>query len=240
MLARDPRGVSGSKKTEVIMLKNRWFLRDALVVFILRLLLGAIIARLVLPVLNKTDYLSLQVVDSSILIILVAVFLRWRRTGVTGLFNRSRVSLESLVVWGVGTGLLLFVLGNWSETWIKNNLLVDFGSHPLLRLTMEVDRAGQFLLPFFVGSVLVPVAEELFYRGFLFPPLAARIGTLGGILLAGLIFAATHFNQVWLVEIFLGGVALTWLFHRFQSLWPGLIAHIVLNAGRLIMIYLAV
>lgn len=224
----------------LLMLKNKWNLADVAAVFVLRVIIGAIMGRIILPFVGVTDYLSLQVTDSVILIVLAAVFLQWRHSSIRHMFRRGRFKPRALFGWGMGAGFFLLFLGNWSENWVMNKLLIDLGPHPLAKLALQADRAGQFVLPFVIGGFLVPAAEEVFYRGFLFPPLAEETGPRLAIILAGLIFALAHFDQSWFFEIFLVGIILTSLYRLFDSLWPCLGAHIVLNAGRLIMIYLAV
>lgn len=218
--------------------KPRWGLRDVFFVFALRLMLTAFMGKVLLPAFGTADYLSLQIADSVFLIGFVAAFLHRRKVTLDRLFNRERYGLKVMLSWGTGVGLLLFILGNWGENWLRQQMLVDLGPHPLLQLGAQADRAGEFILPFMVGTLLVPLAEEVFYRGFLFPPLAALTGSAGGIILAGAIFALAHFDQVWIFEIVIVGMVLNLLYYLFRSLWPALAAHAVLNAGRLLMIYL--
>lgn len=216
-----------------------WGITDAAIVFALRIVLGLVLTRLLLAPLGLNDYLSIQVLDSITLIALVTLLLRWRRVSLSYLFKPTNVSWGELITTGVWVGIILLGLGNWGESWVKANLLADLGPHPLYQLTVSADRLGQFVLPFLIGGFLVPLAEELFYRGILYPPFKRKFGVVLGILICGLIFALAHFDQVWLIEVFLVGVVLTYLYHRFRSIVPGLIAHIILNGGRLIMIYLA-
>lgn len=216
-----------------------WGIKDVALVFIARVLLVLAVSRLLLAPMQLNDYLSIQVLDSLILISLVILFLNWRKVSINFLINPTNVPWTELVTTGILVGIALLLLGNWGEAWIKANLLADLGPHPLYQLTVSADRLGQFILPFLVGGFLVPLAEELFYRGFLYPPLQKSFGAVFGVIISGSLFALAHFDQVWVMEVFLVGVILTYLYHRFRSIIPGLIAHIILNGGRLIMIYLA-
>lgn len=222
------------------MQHKEWLLRDVVLAFILRLGLVYLLGRFVLPRLGLADYVGIQVLDSIIVIVLVGLMLQRRKSSLRKLFRKGPFRLSSLMVWGASAGFIMFFVGNWVEKWARFNLLTELSPHPLLELTLEADRAGEFLVPFLIGGFLVPLAEEVFYRGFLYPPLYHHSGALMGIILSGLLFGLVHFDQIWFLEIFAVGMVLTWLFHRFQSLWPGLIAHIILNSSRLIMIYLAV
>lgn len=218
------------------MTKTKWTLVHVLLVFIIRLLIIAVLGKIVFPIMGW-GYLALQITDSIILILLVAYFMKRRGANPIKLFMNNTASYKELIANGAWVGILLLVLGNWGEAWLKKILLVDITPHPLYQLTQQADRAGQFILPFFVGGFLVPIAEEVFYRGFLFPPLKKRTGIILAIILSALIFTLTHFNQIWFIEIFFVGLVLSWLFYRFQSLLPGVLTHIILNSGRLLMIY---
>ncbi|MBZ4654904.1 MAG: abortive infection protein [Peptococcaceae bacterium] len=216
-----------------------WEWRDVVAVFALRLLLVLLFGRLILPLLGITDYLSLQVVDSSIFILLVLIFLRIKGISPARFFPGSANEVITQLTWGAAAGFAAFFLGNYGEKLALKYLLVDVGPHPLINLTANARTSGQFLFPFLVGGFLVPVAEEFFYRGFLYPVLRRHLGVLLGIIASGLLFTLAHFNQIWFVEIFLVGVILTWLYQRFDSLLPAIIAHIVLNGSRLLAIYLS-
>jgi len=217
-----------------------WGLAAPAIIYLVRAFLGLLFLWLFLTPLRLSEYLNFQILDSMILITLVVLFLRWRRVDLNFLINPAAVPWSELFINGTMVGIGLLVLGNLGEAWVKANIFADLSPHPLYQLTVRAERPGQFILPFLVGAFLVPLAEEFFYRGILFPPLEKRLGTLWGIVSGGAIFALTHFTQAWLLEIFLVGVVLTYLFARFRSVIPGLIAHIILNGGRLIMIYLAV
>lgn len=219
------------------MEKIKWGLGHVILVFILRLLIVAALGRVIFPILNW-GYLALQIADSLILILLVTYFMARRGANPAQFFLNNKTSYKELIANGAWAGILLLVFGNWGEAWLRKTLFVDMSPHPLFQLTQQADRAGQFLLPFLVGGFLVPIAEEVFYRGFLFPPLKKRTGVFAAIVLSALIFTLTHFDQIWFIEIFIVGLVLSWMFNRFQSLLPGLLTHIILNSGRLLMIYL--
>lgn len=218
----------------------KWGLGAALLLFLVRVVLGLIFSRLLLAPLSLTDYLSLQILDSLLVITLVLLFLRKYRVKLRFILNPLHLPWTELATTGILTGIGLLLVGNWGEAWVKANLLAELGPHPLYQLTANADRLGQFALPFIVGAFLVPLAEELFYRGILYPPLLGRLGALGAIIAGAALFTMTHYNQYWTLEIFIVGLVLTYLFHRFRSIIPGLLAHIIINGGRLVMIYLAV
>lgn len=78
---------------------------------------------------------------------------------------------------------------------------------------------------------LAPVAEELFFRGFLFGGLRKRFPLWPAAIIAGLVFGAIHAPTGITAVIPLAGlgVAFCWLYEKTGSLWPCVIAHAINN-----------
>ena len=94
-------------------------------------------------------------------------------------------------------------------------------------------RSG-FLLPLIVIIGVVPaVCEELLFRGYVQTRLTRRIGAVGGVLIASLIFALVHLltgGWVHVVAVFPIGLWMGWLALRSGSIYPAMIAHLINNA----------
>lgn len=95
-------------------------------------------------------------------------------------------------------------------------------------------------LPFLLGSltvtVLAPISEEAFFRGFLFPGLRHRLGVWGAALVSALIFALGHLQWGVFIPIFLLGLILAWLYAKTGSLWSVITVHFAYNFLALISI----
>lgn len=82
-------------------------------------------------------------------------------------------------------------------------------------------------------AVLAPVAEETFFRGFLFPGwMASRLRGWGTVLLTSVVFMLAHAGQYgWIdmVQVGLTGLALGIARLRSGSLFPPLAMHVTLN-----------
>ena len=90
-----------------------------------------------------------------------------------------------------------------------------------------------------VGVVVVaPLAEEVLYRGLLFPALRQRWGLWFGAGVSGLLFAAFHLSPASLPSLFFTGLALSLLYHYCDSLWPGLALHVTVNLMAVLAAYL--
>jgi membrane protease YdiL (CAAX protease family) len=80
------------------------------------------------------------------------------------------------------------------------------------------------------GAVGAPIAEEIFFRGYLFGKFK-RAGHVGfGMFFSSILFGVVHFSDTYNVPgICLFGVCLAWLYHRTGSLLTPIAAHVVNN-----------
>lgn len=83
---------------------------------------------------------------------------------------------------------------------------------------------------------LVPFAEELFFRGMLYPVLRARMGPVPAIVLNAALFALIHVYPLLLPGLFVVGLALAYLRERSGSLWPSVVYHAMQNSLALLSI----
>jgi membrane protease YdiL (CAAX protease family) len=102
------------------------------------------------------------------------------------------------------------------------------------------DRPFDAYLTAAFAVTLGPLMEELFYRGFLYPVVARRLGVVWGILITGLLFGLTHAPQYgysWaaILIVFLVGVVLTAVRAMSKSVAASFLAHVGYN-GTLMML----
>jgi membrane protease YdiL (CAAX protease family) len=81
----------------------------------------------------------------------------------------------------------------------------------------------------FLLAVIVPIGEEVFFRGFVYSGLRERWGVAIAIFSSSLFFTLVHVQVVHGFPIFLLGVLFAWLFQSTGNLVPGIIAHGINN-----------
>jgi CAAX protease family protein len=86
----------------------------------------------------------------------------------------------------------------------------------------------------FVAVILAaPLAEEVFFRGFVFPGLIRLIGVAGAIFASGLVFAMFHIQGADTVGLIIPftpiGMLFAWLYYKTGTLWTSIAAHLVFN-----------
>jgi membrane protease YdiL (CAAX protease family) len=80
-----------------------------------------------------------------------------------------------------------------------------------------------------VATVLVaPLAEETFFRGFVFGGLR-RYGFFWAALASGLMFSVAHLNPGGLLPLTLVGMLFAWSYSRTGTLWTNVTAHLTFN-----------
>ena len=94
-----------------------------------------------------------------------------------------------------------------------------------------VEAGSEYLIGLAILAIAVaPIAEELFFRGFVFAGLSGRWGPwwAGGI--SALLFMAAHVEPLSFPPLFVLGLLLAWLYHRTRALWGPMLVHFANNA----------
>jgi membrane protease YdiL (CAAX protease family) len=128
----------------------------------------------------------------------------------------------------LGCGL---IVGAYFLIIIHNSLLLLLGIHTqgtdLIRTFNALKSPVGFIL---VGVLAAPMVEEIFFRGFLFQGFRQRYGWNKAAIASSLVFALAHLQLVALIPTFLLGYVLSYVYHRSNSIWPGMILHFLVNA----------
>jgi membrane protease YdiL (CAAX protease family) len=99
-----------------------------------------------------------------------------------------------------------------------------------IRLFLQVvaDPRSVFWLFLLIG-IIVPIGEEVFFRGFVYGGLRARWGVTVALIVSGLFFAVVHVQLVHGLPIFVLGLLLAALYERTQSLVAPIVTHALYN-----------
>lgn len=159
--------------------------------------------------------------------------------------RRCRAGLWKAVRWNwpraawaaylaIGIGLAYAITGASSIFPMPKQLPMDQYFH---------DAADAYLMSAF-GIFIAPLVEELFYRGFLYPVIARRLGVALGIVLTALPFAFMHGGQLafsWapLLMLFIVGSVLTLVRARAHSVAAGVLVHMGYNATLFTVLFIA-
>jgi len=137
------------------------------------------------------------------------------------------------VAGGVGLAFCSLAFNALLSRWMPRSLPID----KLFR-----DASSAYLLSFY-GVLVAPLVEELFFRGFLYPALARRIGMGVSVVLTAATFAVIHQGQLahaWLPLswLFIVGSVLTLVRARIKSVATCVIIHVAYNATIFVLVFI--
>ena len=156
--------------------------------------------------------------------------------------NRLTPIGSKLVMWGLGLGAFMFLLTAafsplLSRAISAGLLPLPAGIPDYLNPSQQQSLAlikqqfiEQGILPWIpIVLALNIAAEELFWRGMIFPRQELVHGKRTFII-HGLIWAFSHLFQYWMLPpILIGSLALAWTVQHSRSTWVGVVAHLANN-----------
>jgi len=122
--------------------------------------------------------------------------------------------------------LIILVL----SVWILNLVGYTPPPQPVFEIFMKEDRSRVLLFLTILVSVLGPIIEEIFFRGFMYAAVKKHLGVLGAAFLSAAVFSALHTNIVGFFPIMALGLLLAFLYERTGSLVGSITVHIVHNS----------
>lgn len=136
----------------------------------------------------------------------------------------SRTLLGYLV-----SGVFMLALGVAATSLLQ--LVFGRPSEAMRSLQQSIQEAspGVFVALALSVGVLAPVAEELFFRGYLQTRFVRRFGAVAGIGLSAALFATLHADVLHMGFAFIAGLGLGWLVVRTGSVWPAVVGHVAVN-----------
>ncbi len=181
------------------------------------------------------------------------------------LLGFAMLGLEALMIppvwwWGVHKhGAKAAILGLRRAPWLRSAVYIGLGLAAILAMNVGwawvMERYGlqgqPDIVPLFgegpsglaiallVAGIVAPVAEELFFRGFLFAGLRDRWGLPIGIALSSALFSVVHFVPGVMLPIAFMGALFAWLYQATDSLWPPILLHALYNGLAVIGMYAA-
>ncbi|NLF80707.1 MAG: CPBP family intramembrane metalloprotease [Clostridia bacterium] len=113
---------------------------------------------------------------------------------------------------------------------------IDQSQTAIALLTMAGNQFELIMLLVFF-TTLAPVAEEIYFRAFIYPPLRQAMGRRAAIAFSAAMFALIHVNFWTFLPLFAGGLGFAWLYDRYRNIWLNIIAHMTWNIIVLILYF---
>jgi membrane protease YdiL (CAAX protease family) len=134
------------------------------------------------------------------------------------------VEWKELCKWSIV--LIVFVACFDTATFLVGGSIVS-------KFMVDVYKTAYFLPLLWLTLLIIgPLAEELFFRGFLFKGIeSSRLGAAGAVIVTSLTWSALHiqYDVYGIISIFLGGLLLGLARARSNSIYPPIVMHIIQN-----------
>ena len=118
-------------------------------------------------------------------------------------------------------------IGIFGEPSPNTDLGTDWGSS-------SIDIAFLFLSV----AIVTPIAEELFFRGYVLDAINRKHGDWTAIIWSAMLFGLVHVDPFTMGQAFMGGIIYGWIRMRTGSLLPSIACHMMWNMLALVVTYL--
>lgn len=124
-------------------------------------------------------------------------------------------------------GVLMFT--GWNK-WLEDSLGIE-SMQEAVKLLQEAKDPLVIALMAVAAVVVAPLAEEVVFRGYLYPAAKRFCGPAGAMVFSSLVFAAAHGNVVALLPLFILAVVLCLIYEFTGSIWACMSVHFLFNAA---------
>lgn len=153
---------------------------------------------------------------------------RWRPRHSWAALGFTPMTRRWLVIATVGA-LALGVLRGGLITWLSQTFpVLNLGVDALADALM-FEQPYQIALVIVITSIIVPIWEEIFFRGYIHNVLRNRLGMWSAIIVSSLLFGLFHIVPLQILGAFSLGLLLAWLYDRSGNLWLAIYAHALNN-----------
>lgn len=177
---------------------------------------------------DKETYMMRQMICGALTIPVVLSFFREDQQFENVVYGKDKKIFSMQTIWymvlSVASGAMLGIA--------VNNLIA---MTPLMQMSegfQEANHAffgGEIIYEFLGSCLVIPIAEELLYRGVVFKRLRMFWGVRPAIVLSAVIFGIMHVNLVQFLYAGILGVLLAFLMHRTGKLYAPIWGHIAAN-----------
>jgi membrane protease YdiL (CAAX protease family) len=164
-----------------------------------------------------------------------------RRMHPAELFGLDRLDFKKTVIWGAGLLICALPLIFASSAVVSSLLHVNSqkDSQPIVQLFERVTDPTRKIPIILLAVVIAPLAEEFFFRGFLYGVLKRYAGPLPALVFTGVVFAVIHLHVPSLLPLFILACVLTLAYEWSGSLLVPMTMHALFNAITLVGVFFA-
>jgi membrane protease YdiL (CAAX protease family) len=177
---------------------------------------------------SPANFFVAEIVDALLLVCIPLFFIFRIYSEPVGYFGFSAPAPGRDLVAGLGVGVGLAIVGFAYSEAIK-----WFGysyEHPYLELFSDSTSPAMSAAVILAVVALLPVAEEIFFRGFIFSVIRSHTSTSIAVAISATLFGLAHLSASSFAFNVVFGAVLALLLHRTTSLLSPIAAHVTFNA----------
>ena len=168
---------------------------------------------------------SLECLTLASAITLVVMVILYRKLPITRAVPET-LSISRVLQW-TGAILLTVAVGIFLNILISNTPLADLSvGYQEANSTLF---SGGLFIKIAANALLIPILEEVVYRGIVCGQLLLWYGKWKAVLISAFLFGIMHFNVVQFLYGFVMGLALGNIYVRYRRLWIPMAAHGLVN-----------
>ena len=158
--------------------------------------------------------------------------------------KKSSIFKEADIKPATGKQIGLSVVGALGAMFFMNFMLtiLPIPQDLLGDLTSGVSKLTSY--PFWqailANALLVPIMEEVLFRGYIFSRLEKAMPSIVAALISSVVFGICHGGLVWAIWAFLLGMFICVVRIKSRSIVPGIIIHIIMNTYAMVVSYFPV
>lgn len=200
-----------------------YYVVSSLVYFALEMLLGT----------ENETYMLRQLICAAATIPFVYSFYRQDRIARETVYGKKKISLSP----GILRQIVPAIISGAALGIAVNNIIA---MTPLMEVSFgfqnanEAFFAGEILFEFLGSCLLIPIAEELLYRGIVYRRLRLMMGAGPAMLLSAVIFGIMHVNLVQFLYAGILGILLAFLLEKIGFLYAPVLGHIAANIAAVV------
>jgi len=179
---------------------------------------------------------------SDVLIVIIALYFVARRYGhrldAIGLSLKNTWKNILTGVMGYIAALPILACVLFSTMWVIEATGYNPPVQPVVEMFLNQDSAKILIYMTVFVSIFGPLAEEIFFRGFMYKALRGRFGVKLSLIVVAALFALLHADIVAFAPILVLGITLGFLYERTGSLIASFTVHIMHNTATISIVFL--
>jgi uncharacterized protein len=142
-------------------------------------------------------------------------------------YSYRTYSTAGIIGWGI-LGFFMIYFGQIIGSFVEMAFGIEAGSENTAQIG-EMMKATPIMI--LAVAVLGPILEELVFRRVIFGTLIKKYNFWISAIVSGVVFAAIHLEFEHIILYSICGLVFAYLYHKTQSIWTSIIAHVLLNTS---------